>query len=246
MKKIGAAIFFLLLAAATARAADFWETYATNLTYNYSVKVGAIPDRVQFGQRLSNDDMVAVLTKSFSQSLRQRVTRVAADRQFVALACMFSTESQRCVVDNILENTFNEVHFINAPGFSNNFLKKLQKYYSYSLYEEDEALERRGEAASRVSRFNRFNPRFGFNLNEPEIILSVPFYTYFGVYVEPRYGTRLGPAISFIKGNYYFDFQREGLSIKRRWKEDAPGRGYLSITVRPEGEFYISNEILLR
>lgn len=246
MKKISATIFLLLIAAGVARAADFWEIYAQNLTYNYSIKVGAIPDRVDFGRRLSNDDMLAVMTRSFSQTLGQRVTRVAADRQFVALACMFSSEAQRCVVDNILEFTFNEVHFINAPGFSNKFLKKLQKYYSYSLYNEDEALERQGEAAARVPRFKNFNPRFGFNLNEPEIILSTPFYTFMGIYVEPRYGTRRGPSVSLMYGNYYFDFQREGLAIKRKWKQSAPGRGYLSITVRPEGEFYISNEFMLR
>jgi hypothetical protein len=246
MKKLIAAIIITIAAGSGAGASDFWDIYSRKLTYNYVVKTGAIPERIQFGQRLSNDEMVSVLTKTFSQALGERMKSAARQSRPIAIACIFTPEPERCFADQVLGLTFDEVHFINAPGFSNKFIKSISKYYSYTLNGDDDALQRRIAAAGKVPQRKKFNPRFGFNLNEPELMVSSPFYSFFGVYVEPRFGTKRGPTISFMRGKYFVDFQKEGVSLKYRLKQGGFGRGYTSITIRPEGEFYISNELILK
>jgi hypothetical protein len=246
MKRFIVIIGTLLAMSATAKAEDFWTLYSQNLVYNYSVKTATIPDRVQFGQRLSNDQMLALLTRSFSITLGERLKSTARQRSPVAFICIFSGEPERCFADVVLGVTFDEVHFINAPKISNKFLKNLKSYYSYSLFGEKDALERRLHAANNVPRWKKFSPRFGFNLNEPEVILSSPFYTFLGIYVEPKYGTKNGAAVSLVLGRFFMDFQKEGLSIKYRLKQKTIGRGYLNVTVRPEGEIIIGNEFILK
>ena len=246
MKRFIVIITTLLAMSATAKAGDFWTLYSQNLVYNYSVKTGTIPDRTQFGQRLSNDQMMALLTRSFSITLGERLKKTARYRSPVAFVCVFSGEPERCFADVVFGATFDEVHFINAPEISNKFLKKMKRYYSYTLFEDKDAVTRRLKAANKVSRHKNFSPRFGFNLNEPEVILSTPFYTYFGIYVEPKYGTKNGAAVSMVSGRVILDFQKEGLAIKYRLKQKTIGRGYLNVTVRPEGEIVIDNEFILK
>ena len=236
----------MLLTGCTAQASDFWEAYVTRLTYNYSVKVGAIPDSRDFNRRLSNDEMFSILTKSFSQALGSRVTDVAHQRSAVAIVCMFHPEPERCFTEYVLNYTFDEVHFVNSPGISQKLLKKLSKYYSYTLNDDDKALDRREQASRSVPPWKSFNPRFGFNLNEREIMVTAPFYSFAGAFVEPRYGTRRGPSVSLIYERYFIDFQKEGVSLKYRTDRQSFGRGYLSITIRPEGEITISNELIFK
>ena len=246
MKKITLLICLFIPICCTATATDFWEIYGKNLTYNYSVKTGTIPDRVHMGQRLSNDDMMSVLTKSFSQSLGQRLSDVADQKSGVAIVCIFHPQPERCFADSVLNVIFDEVHFMNAPNFSQRFLKKISNYYAYTLNDDEDALERRSNAARSVPPWKKFNPRFGFDLNGPEIAMSTPFYSFGGIYVEPRYGTRRGPSLSFLYKRWFVDMQQEGVELKYRTSHNSFGRGYLSISVRPEGEFYISNELMLR
>ena len=244
--RITGIIISLIAVCIPARSADFWDLYSENLMYNYSVKTGTIPDTTQYGQRLDNDEVFSILTKSFSQALGERISKVAKQQKGATLICFFTDEPERCVVDNVLEATFDEVHFINAPGFSNRFLKKLRKYYSYTLAGDRRDMMERVSAADNVPRKKNFNPRFGINLSEPEIIVATPFYSFFGVYVEPKFGTRRGPSLSFMLDDVFFDFQKEGLSIKYNMSQRRFGKGYLSITVHPEGEIYISNELILK
>lgn len=246
MKKLILLITLIMPICTMACADDFWETYSKNLTYNYSVKTGAIPDLPRTGQRLSNDEMISVLTKSFSQSLGQRLGDVADQRSAVAIVCIFHPEPERCFGDFVLGATFDEVHFMNPPGFSQKFFKKVSKYYAYTLNDDEQELERRGQAARRVPPWKRFNPRFGFNLNEPEVMMSTPFYSFGGVYVEPRYGTSRGASISFLYKRYFVDVQQEGVELKYSTGRNPFGRGYLSVSIRPEGEIYISNEFMMR
>lgn len=229
-----------------ARADDFWDSYSKNVVYHYSVKTAAIPDIPRTGLRLSNDEMTAILTKSFSRALGERLTDVADKRSYVAIVCIFHPEPERCFADNVLDATFDEVHFVKAPRFSQKFLKKLSNYYAYTLSDDEQEMQRRSEAAGRVPPWKKFNPRFSFDLNEPEIAVSTPFYSFEGVFVEPRYGTGKGASVAFLFKRYLLDVRKEGVELKCRTGHNAYGRGYLSITIRPEGEIVISNEFIMR
>lgn len=246
MNKIYPLTCIMLLVCCSVSASDFWETYSKRVTYNYAVKSGTIPDQADFGRRLSNDEMFSILSRSFSQALGERLTNTAEQRSAVAFICIFHPEPEKCFADHVLEHTFNEVHFINAPSISQKVLKKLSKYYAYTLNDDDESLQRRDNAAHNVPQRKKFNPRFGFNVNEPEVFVTAPFYTFGGVYVEPRYGTRQGTSLSLMHKRYLLDVQQEGVSLKYRTTQRSLGRGYLDITIRPEGEIYISNEIIIR
>lgn len=249
MKKLTIVIAHLALLSSLstlARAADFWETYSTGIMYHYSVKTGSIPDIPRTGLRLSNDEVTAILTKSFSRALGERLTDVADKKSYVAIVCIFHPEPERCFADNILDATFDEVYFINAPKFSQKFLKKMSKYYAYTINDDDEEMERRTDAAGRVPPWKKFNPRFSFDLNEPEIAVSAPFYSFAGIYVEPRYGTGRGPSMTFLFKRYLLDVQKEGVELKYRTEHNAYGRGYIAVSIRPEGEIIISNEFIIR
>lgn len=246
MKKICPLVCMMLFACCSVRASDFWETYSKKLTYNYSVKSGSIPAQSDYGRRLSNDEMLSVLTKSFSQALGERLTVMAEQRSYVAIICIFHPEPEKCFADHVIGATFNEVHFVNAPGVSQKLMKKLSRYYSYTLNEDDDNMNRRDDAAQRVPQRKKFNPRFGFDLNEPEIMITSPFYSFKGVYIEPRYGTSRGPSLSLMYECILMDIQQEGVSLKYRTTQQSIGRGYIDITIRPEGEIYISNEFIIR
>jgi len=229
-----------------ARTADFWQTYGQKLTYNYSIKTGTIPAMSQAGLRLSNAEMTSIITKTFSQALSQRFKQVSKQRSASAIVCIFTPEPERCFTENILTATFDEVQIVNAPSFSNKFLKKLKKYYGYTLNGGDNELERYRRAAGKVPARKKFNPRFGFNLNEPEIMVSSPFYSYVGIYVEPRYGTRTGPSLSLISGKFFFDVRKSDLTIKYHIGRGKSARGYTSISVNRRGEVLISNDLILK
>lgn len=247
MRKLIAMLSVIVaVAGARAGAADFWDLYARNLTYNYTVKSGAVPQRAEFGQRLSNEQMLSVIGSSFTQALGERVQTVANQRKPIAIVCLFTPEPQKCFADSILNITFDEVHFMNAPSISTKVLKKVSKYYSYTLSDRKSYMDRKVAAAGRVPAHKKFNPRFGFSLSEPEIVISTPFYTYFGIFVEPKLGTHNGMSLSLIHGRTLLDFQKEGLTINYRLKHREVGRGYTSLSISQDGTVWLSNEMIIK
>lgn len=254
MKRISAAgvmaLTMLCLAGGAARGADFWETYGNKLVYNYSIRTGATPAMISAGGglRLSNSEVTSILTKTFSQSLKTRVGEMTKLKRGFAIVCIFSPEPDKCLADGILNATFKEVRIVNAPTFSDKFLKKMRKYYAYTLPGDGTALamDRVQSAAARVPQRKKFNPRFSLDLGERQIIAATPFYSFFGVYVEPKYGSRRGPALSVIAGNFFIDAERRGLSIKRKVNGRENARGFTALYISAAGDVFISNEYAVK
>jgi hypothetical protein len=241
-----AVVALTLCMTVAARGTDFWEAYGMKLMYNYSVKTGSIPGNNENTHRLSEKEIGAVMTKTFSQTLGDRVKDVSRRQGVCALVCIFTPEPDRCVADGILRTAFEDVRIMKAPSFSNKFLKKVRRYYAYTLNGDENQLDRRKKAARNVPSHKKFNPRFGIDLEAPQFIASMPFYSYLGMYIEPKYGTARGFSATFIKDRFFVDADREGVAVKYHVRRRENARGFTSITFRPEGEIAISNEFILK
>ncbi|HOX29169.1 MAG TPA: hypothetical protein PLQ76_08465 [bacterium] len=232
----------MMLLATSARATDFWGTYAKQITGNYAVKTGVLPSE-RAGDRLGSDDIAALATKSFSQSFGTRFAEVARDTKYLLIVCMFSREPERCYMENVVQTTFGEIKFVSAPRFSQRFLKKFGRFYSTSLSQPKNVAARRHSAAG-VPRYKNVNPRFGFVPNDMEIVAAMPFYTYFGIYAEPKWGTAHGFGLNVMVGKLFTDVTTEGVAFRYSFNKKIKSFGTVTLTVRPEGEFFIDNTFL--
>ncbi|HOY64969.1 MAG TPA: hypothetical protein PK745_17515, partial [bacterium] len=84
---------------------------------------------------------------------------------------------------------------------------------------------------------------FAVNLNEFDLILASPFHTFAGIYAEPRFSAKNGPAMKLMKGKAAVDFRREGVVFNYLIKNESKGSGKVKITIMPEGEIYIDNVV---
>jgi hypothetical protein len=232
------------VAAAVTRASatEFWETYSTKIAYNYAMKSGSFYEE-GMNQRLSDREVLAVASKSFSQSFGMRFAEVARNNRGLAFVCIFSKEPERCYLDSVMKTTFNEVQLLPMPRFSQKFVKKFSKFYTSSLM-KPKAITGKAVRSAGVPRRSRINPRFGFTLNDFEIVAAAPFYTYEGIYVEPIWGTRNGPSLSFMKKRFSFDINDNGASIQYLLPRSYNTHTQLNLTVRKDG-FYIDNVFLV-
>lgn len=133
MKKTGimiTAVFFLVMTPALAH--NFWSIYGEKITVNYTTRVGTGLVS-ETGRRLSNDEMFSVITKSFSQSMGIRLKEVARQRSGAAVPCIFTPTPEKCFVDIVMKATFDELQFMNAPRFSQDFLLKLRDFHTSSF-----------------------------------------------------------------------------------------------------------------
>jgi len=241
MKKIAAFAAVIILLAGSACAAEFWDIYAERLAKNYSVKAGTIP-RQGDGDLLEASEITALLTKSFSQSFGVRFSENAKDRRALVFVCVFSNEPEKCYIDPVVRATFSETRILRSPSFSQKFLKKAVRKYSHSLSKPD-SISATKARSEEVPDWKAFNPRFAVNLNELDLIIASPFHTFAGIYAEPRFSAKDGPAIKLMRGKAALDFRREGVVFNYLIKGESKGSGKVKITIMPEGEIYIDNVV---
>jgi len=224
-------------------ARDFWALYGERLMHNYAVRAGTGAD-LDINRRLSSDEIVSIATKSFSQSFGTRVTEIAMDRRGALIVCAFTKEPDRCYLDAVLEGMFNELHFMNAPGFSQKFIKKAQKFYSRGLFNRG-SLSARRRRATLVPPWKSFNPLFGIDLNGFEIVASTPFYTYFNIYVEPQYGTSKGFSLGFMKDRWYLDVYRNRATLSYRFHRGSSKNEYTELIIMPGFDIQLENTFIV-
>lgn len=242
MKRVAMITLLLMGVATSACARDFWSIYGEKLSYNYAVKAGTGLS-TDVSHRLKSSEIFGVATKSFSQTLGVRFLEIAKSRRGVLIVCMFSQEPDRCYLDVVAHATFKEVHFLNAPGFSQRFIKRASKFYTGSFYKRDSAFGKKFRA-SNVPTWKIFNPVFGFDMKEFELVVSSPFYTYFGIYVEPQYGSRKGPSLGFMKDRFTMDVYRDHMSFHYHFPERTVGKNYISLSYIPHGEICLENVLM--
>jgi hypothetical protein len=245
MKRTAIITIIALTLAGPALATEFWETYANTLVYNYSIKAGAIPAE-GVNERLTSNEAMAVVTKSFSQSFGQRFGEVAHNNSPLLLVCAFSREADKCFMDSVMGSLFGEIKIVNPPQFSEKFLRKTSRFYT-TTFMDNKSTRGVHERSRGVPARKNFNPRFGFSLSEPEFVAAVPFYSFLGIYVEPKYGTRNGPSVSLMKDRAFVNFDKEGVSLKYRFPKSVSHFDVdnLTLTIRPEGEVTIDNVFIV-
>lgn len=224
---------------AHASATDFWTIYSDKIATNFSVKTGAVLEQ-GMSNKLTEREILALATKSFSQSFGARFSEVAHDTRGLLIVCIFSREPERCYMDNVLKTTFDEIHFVPTPGFSQKFLKKFSQKYSSTLMQPKSLYGREIRAAG-VPRRKNFNPRFGFKLDGFELIASAPFYTYKNIFVEPIWGTSQGAGISFTKGRVGLELEDGGASIQYLLLKNANKSSQMTLLIRTNGSVYLEN-----
>jgi len=124
MKRTACIISLLVLLTGTAGAADFWTHFANDLAYDAGTHSGAIPAEFQ-SVRLSSSQVVHLSARAFSQALPSASRRLPANTGLAALPCTFTPEPEKCFVNIVLDRTFSEVGFMQAPGFSQKFIMKI-------------------------------------------------------------------------------------------------------------------------
>ncbi|MFA6450649.1 MAG: hypothetical protein WCX65_14340 [bacterium] len=229
----------MTMAVTGAAATEFWETYSNKMVENYAVKSGSIYEP-GMNQRLTANEVLAVSSKSFSQSFGMRFAEVAKSHRGLAFVCIFSREPERCYLDSVMKSTFDEVKFLPTPKFSQKFVKKFSKFYASSLM-KPKAISGKEIRSAAVPRRNPFNPRFGFTLNDFEIVAASPFYTFKGIYVEPQWGTRHGPSLGFMKSRLSLDIDNDGAAFQYTLPKSFNSHTQLKLTVRADGNIYIDN-----
>jgi hypothetical protein len=235
----------IMTIAAPAAATEFWETYATRLVYNYSIKAGAVPEE-GMNQRLTSHEVLGVASKSFSQSFGDRFTEVAHANRFTVIVCIFSPAPESCYFNNVSDKVFGEIKLVKAPKIPQKILKRLNRFYAVSLAEPKSPSGIRARAMGVPAR-NRLNPRFGFSMTEPEIIAAAPFYTFFGIYAEPKYGSRNGASLSLMKGDAILRIENGGFAIQYRIPSELNkfDLGNLVLTYRSNGNIRLDNMFLV-
>ncbi|HOO56867.1 MAG TPA: hypothetical protein PLN69_08580 [bacterium] len=236
-------IIGIMMAGAGAAATEFWEHYADYITYNYVVKAGAVPE-VGINQRLTSHEVLSVATKSFSQSFGIRIAEVAKDHRALLLVCMFSSEPERCYVDNVIQTTFDEIKLLKAPGFSQRFIKKFGKYYTTS-FAKPKSVKGVASRAENTPRWKVFNPKYGFALNDMEFMVVSPFYSFYNIYVEPGWGSVHGASLSLMKNRLAINVDREGASLGIFCRHKFRLLKEFKLTIHPEGEFMIDNVFIM-
>jgi hypothetical protein len=228
-------------AATRATATEFWETYSKKFAYNYAVKSGSFYEP-GMKQKLTSHELLAVSSRSFSQSFGMRFSEVARSHRALVFVCIFSREPERCYLDSVMKTTFGEIQIIPQPYFSQKFVKKFSKFYTSSLM-QPKSISEKAMRASGVPQHRKVNPRFGFSLNDFEPIAAMPFYTYRGIYVEPQWGMIHGPSLSFLKDRVSLDFDRDGAAFQYVLPESFSTHTQLKLTIRSD-EIYLDNVFL--
>lgn len=235
-------IILIAISSGPVFATEFWGKYGEKLVYNYTIKAGVIPE-MGMGQRLSSDEVFSIATKSFSQSFGERFSELAWDKSGMLLVCAFGKEAEKCFLDSIMKPMFDEIQLVNEPEISQKFIDRVRDVYSGNFYTRD-SINGRRKRALRVPPWKKFNPIFGFALNDFEPFISTPFYSFGGIYVEPQYGLRKGASIGFMKGRWFMDVYPKKVSLKYRLKKKFNGKESSSITYTSGDGIQLENTII--
>ncbi|MEW6203623.1 MAG: hypothetical protein AB1546_16735 [bacterium] len=245
MKRMTTLLILLLAIPLPAKSSDFWTIFGENLAYRHAIKGSYIPDQ-PYTNRLTSDETLNLAVISLGSAFTKRFAQVAAEKKDFAInQCVVTDEPYRCYSEIILKTTLDEMGFMPEINLSDKFVKKVLKFYDNSI-RPNESLGARMERARRIPPWKKFNPRISVDFGEPELVAATPFYTFFNIYVEPRWGTKNGPRLVLIKYGIFFDIDKEGLLIRYRLREYTAGKKYYAIHIRPEGSIWIDTIIISR
>lgn len=233
-------IILMSMMGGPAGATEFWAHFANHLAYNVSVHTGTIPSQ-NTSLRLSEEAIGRLSARAFTQALPVRFGQVARQYSLTAIPCAFTPEPQKCYLKIVLTHTFDEVGFVRAPGFSQKFIEKYAT--RFTRVRVDETTQEKKARAAFVPKRHAFNPQFGVDLEKTDIVFASPFYSYFGLYVEPKLSLRHHMSLSMLWRRYSLEFTKEGAALNVELPDKFFGRGEVTMTIRPEGEFYIENVV---
>lgn len=245
MKKALTTILLLLLTTATtAMADDFWAVYAETFAFKHAVSGDYIPARPA-PERVSEDTTRNVALRSFGIAFGARFAQIATDQKNDLIkTCLFAREPYRCAFESIMEATVDETGFMPRIRFSDRFIKKAWKLYDRTI-RHNETIDDRMKRARRVPPWKKFNPRVNFQLDHPELIVALPFYTYFSIYVEPRWGTRNGAHLILMRKAFSVDLSRDGAQFQFRLLRNPVGKGYYTIHLSPDRSIALDTFLLI-
>jgi len=242
MKATTLIIILITLLASKANAKEFWEHFAESISYKVSVQSSIIPSE-RFNSKVVHGNLDVAIMRAFTQTLSVRTVEVAKSTRLAIIPCMFFKEAEKCYSKVVLNKTFDEIGFMNAPGFSTKTLRKFQGLYSRNLVFKETPESKRLRADS-IPRFKAFNFKFGIDLMGMDIVMAMPFYTYKGVYVEPKFTLKHQASISFMKNRVALEFNKEGAALSYKFKKQPFGNNYYTVTIRPEGEINVDTVLL--
>ncbi|MEW5946215.1 MAG: hypothetical protein AB1742_08460 [bacterium] len=245
MKKWAITISLMFFPALTATSSDFWTIYAETLVYQHSINGGYIPSQAHLN-RLDEAQTVDIALKSLNYAFTERLGQVAKEKRDYALQnCLFSREAYRCYFDEVVRTTLDEMGFMPDIHFSDRFLQKAWKMYDRSVRPND-TIEERMRRAKRVPPWKKFNPLVNVDISEPEIFIAAPFYTFFSIYVEPRWGTGTGPQVVLMKSRFFLDVDREKALLRYSLAKKPYARGYYTFYVGSDRSFWIDSMLIIK
>lgn len=209
MKKITLLTLFLAFMTPIAGVAeDFWTECGNRLTYNYSIKTN-----FQTQETLSNQELLGIATKSFSQSFGTRFSNISKQNSFLGLVCAFSKEPEKCFVDIVMNDLFDEIQIINAPEISQNILNKTRATLKNTMF-DNTSYKNKVKRSSEIPKNKIFNPKFGIEKNTLTPVVKFPFFTYYGIYVEPQIDINKSFTLSLMKNRMTLDITEDYTILK--------------------------------
>jgi len=237
LKKILATTLLLVahLTTSSAIAKDFWGTYGNNLAYNYSVKDDS--------QHQTQHDQFNIISKSFSQTFVTRFKEISKERSFLGFICAFSKTPEKCFVDPVSKSLFDEIGFINAPEVSDKNIKRMVNFAFSDL--STNSFSKKKSIAQRTPRHRAFNLRLGYDLQNREVVASTPFYTYFGVNIQPKYKSNTGFSVGIIQGRWTADIYPKDIVVQYNIKNPSVKKKYITISYNSDNKFVnLSNTVI--
>jgi hypothetical protein len=242
MKRAAMIIIFLALIPARGLATDFWSHFAGDLSYNASAHMGIVAGE-NTTNRLATKDLKRLMASAFARSLPMRLGEVAYDTRFVMVPCMFTPQPEKCYFNVVLDRTFNEVRIVGAPGFSSKMAKRINRMYSRNVRMKESPAAKAARAGA-INRWKPFNPHVGFDPQLGDVVMATPFYTYFGIYVEPRFSLRRQAGLTLLRKNIVFEVARDGAYFSYRFRKKPFGRSFYTVTYRPGQGVSIDNVLM--
>lgn len=238
----------ILLAAlfltAPALADDFWAIYGENLAYKHAVAGGYIPSQPNPGN-VTEGETRDIALKTFSVAFGARLTQIAKNRkEDIINKCVAENEPYKCFVDTVVGETISETRFLPEVRFSENLIRKLKRFHDKTLG-VNEPLNDRMKRAARVPPWKKFNPRINFRLDDPELVVATPFYTFLSIYVEPRWGTDSGPILLLMKKGVLVEIDQDRATLQFRLLKNPMKRGYYSFHMNTDGSIVFDSFLMM-
>lgn len=77
-----------------------------------------------------------------------------------------------------------------------------------------------------------------------ELVVATPFYSFFGIYVEPQWGTETGASLGLVRDPWYIDVFDDGLTVKYRFSENGMKNMEFDIVLSPALELRMENTLI--